>query len=291
MLMGPQGKQDRRWQTYALWGLWLAHLVWLLLGRGPSALFQRALARAALPYQRTVERLEAWRQARSERHRTLWAAQAEVERLRREVAELKVNEIRNSQRLDQAEEAGRLLGLKQQLPLDLKAARILANVRRAPFGGMVLDLGSQGGLHADQGVICPEGVVGRLWSVSEHQASVLPLDAYNASTGVMLARSHAMGVLQGTGPGRAEIRYVGAQEAVQVGEPVLTSGLDRVFPRGLLVGYVSTTRPGDVELHIEVALAAPLDRVGLVLILPPKPPQLVELPPVPKGIPPVEGAS
>jgi rod shape-determining protein MreC len=101
---------------------------------------------------------------------------------------------------------------------------------------------------------------------------VLPLDAFNASTAVMLGRSRATGVLQGTGPGRAEIRYISSQEIVQVGEPVYTSGLDRVFPRGLLVGWVASVKPKDIELRVEVSLAAPLDRLHLVLVLPPSPP-------------------
>jgi len=133
----------------------------------------------------------------------------------------------------------------------------------------------------DQGVIAPEGVVGRLWDVGATQSSLLPLDAYNASTGVMLARSRATGVLQGLGPGKAAIRYIGNQEVVQVGEPVFTSGLDRVFPRGLLVGYVSAVAPHDVELHVEVVLAAPLDRIGLVLILPAHPQMEIQPPDAP----------
>jgi rod shape-determining protein MreC len=126
-------------------------------------------------------------------------------------------------------------------------------------------------------------VVGRIWNASPQQASVLPLDAYNASTAVMLGRSRATGVLQGTGPGRAEIRYINAQEVVQVGEPVYTSGLDRVFPRGLLVGFVTRLRTGSIELQVEVALSAPLDRLHLVYILPPKPPLELEAPGAPAG--------
>ena len=63
-----------------------------------------------------------------------------------------------------------------------------------------------------------------------------------------------------------------------MGEAVYTSGLDQVFPRGLLVGYVSLVRPRDIELRVEVALSAPLDRLHLVLILPPKPPMEVQAP-------------
>jgi len=76
---------------------------------------------------------------------------------------------------------------------------------------------------------------------------------------------------------------------VQVGEPVDAFGLDRGFPRGLLVGYVSAVKPRDVELSLEVTLAAPLDRVHLVLLLPPKPPMQVQ-PPAEPTLKPRKGA-
>jgi rod shape-determining protein MreC len=94
----------------------------------------------------------------------------------------------------------------------------------------------------------------------------------------MLLRSRATGVLQGLGSGRARIRYLSNQEVVQVGEAVLTSGLDRVFPRGLLVGYVAEVAQGDLELQVLVNLSAPLDRVDLVLLLPSQPPLEVQPP-------------
>jgi len=71
---------------------------------------------------------------------------------------------------------------------------------------------------------------------------------------------------------------VSNQEVVQVGEAVLTSGLDRVFPRGLLVGYVAEVTQGDLELKVVVNLSAPLDRLNAVLLLPPQPPLEVQPP-------------
>jgi rod shape-determining protein MreC len=222
---------------------------------------------------------EAWKEGRRQTVSSLREARNELQALRAQTAWLITAREADAPRLAEADEAIRLLGLKRLMPLEFKAARVIVNVRKAPFGGMILDQGQDAGLVPEQGVICPDGVVGRLWDVGRTQASLLPLDAYNASTGVMLARSRATGVLQGLGPGKAAIRYIGNQEVVQVGEPVFTSGLDRNFPRGLLVGYVSAVRPHDVELHVEVVLAAPLDRLGLVLILPAHP-QMEIQPPV-----------
>jgi len=262
----PEGR--RRWFMLLIW---FGHLVWVLLGHSSSDRLQAVLDGLTRPGQRVTHIWTQWRQARREKASNLRDAQNELESLRWQVTGLRTEMMKNATRLAEADEAVALLGLKKQLPLDLQTARILVNVRKAPFGGMVLDKGQADGLAPDQGVICSEGVVGRTWAVSPHQASLLPLDAYNASTSVMLGRSHATGVLQGTGAGRAEIRYIGSQEVVQVGEPVLTSGLDRVFPRGLLVGYVASIHHREAELGVRVALAAPLDRVDLVLILPARP--------------------
>lgn len=276
-----------RTRAFAIVGIFLFHLVWIVLGRGPSGRLQGLMDVAQRPSLTLSGVWERWKARRGQKVTDLRAAQAEIAQLRQQVEAFQLERQQQGPLLAEAEEAKRLLGLSQVLPLAFKPARVLANLRRAPFGGIILDQGSASGLAPDQGVLCPEGVVGRIWAVSGSQASVLPLDAYNASTAVMLGKSRATGILQGTGPHRAEIRYISRQEVVQVGEPVYTSGLDRVFPRGLLVGWVSATRPMDVELQVDVALAAPLNRLTLVAVLPPAP--QLELKP-PAEPPKVKGA-
>lgn len=257
--------------------LLLGHFLWVALGRGGEGRWGRLLDLMGAPSRALSGRIEGWKDARRQKLTNYRRAVTEADQLRAQVKWLLMARAADAPRLADAEESARLLGLKKMLPLTFKAARVISNVRRAPFGGLVIDQGADAELVPDQGVICPEGVVGRIWEVGPSQATILPLDAYNASTGVMLARSRATGVLQGLGPGKASLRYIGSQEQVQVGEPVYTSGLDRNFPRGLLVGYVTSFRPRDTELQVEVALAAPLDRVYQVLILPPRP--QLELPP------------
>ena len=283
--MAPRaGWRSAGWQAWILALLWLGHGLWVMSGRWPGMGLVKALNLVSGPVLKVSAKWEAVREARSQKIRNLATAEGEIAQLKTRVGLFEIQGAREGPRRAEAEEAIRLLGLKQQLPLETKAARVIANIRNAPFGGLVIDRGSDLGLQPDQGIIAPEGVVGRIWSVGLRQASVLPLDAYNASTGVMLARSRATGVLQGTGPGKADIRYISSQEGIQVGEAVYTSGLDRVFPRGLLVGFVSQVRPRDTELKVEVALSAPMDRLHLLLVLPPKPPIEVSPPaPPPAG--------
>ncbi len=276
---------SRRWEILLLAALWLGHGVWVLRNRGVDAWARKGSQAVVHPLLGISGRFEAWQAARRVRNSDLRQAQGELQQLRAQVQQFQLQRSQEAPRLAEGADAVRLLGLRQLLPLELRAARILANLRRAPYGGLVLDQGLDAGLVPDQGVIAPEGIVGRVWQVGTRQCTVLPLDAYNASTGVMLARSRATGVLLGTGPGRAEIRYISSQEIVQPGEQVFTSGLDGVFPRGLLVGTVSRVRPREIELGVEVALAAPLDRLALVLLLPPSPPLELQAPAPPPTAP------
>jgi rod shape-determining protein MreC len=266
------------WQRLALILLWLGHGIWVLLGPYPGGHWTRLADTLARPSQYLASRWAQWRTNRREATRDFVETRAENARLAAELAQLRTQAAQEAPRLAEADEAVRLLGLKRQIPLELKAARVIFSTRPATYGGLILDRGRDLGLVPDQGVLVPEGIVGRLWSVGPTQAKVLPADAPNASVSVMLMRSRATGVLQGLGSGRALIRYISNQEVVQVGEAVLTSGLDRVFPRGLLVGYVGEVAPGDLELHVQVNLSAPLDRISTVLLLPSQPPLEVQPP-------------
>jgi rod shape-determining protein MreC len=250
----------------------------VLLGPNPGHHWTNLADALSRPSQGLAARWAGWRAGRRESTRNLAETRAENARLATALNELKARAAQEAPRLAEADEAVRLLGLKRQVPLNLTSARVIFSTRPAAFGGLILDRGQDLGLVPDQGVLAPEGIVGRLWSVGPTQAKILPVDAPNASVAVMLMRSRATGVLQGLGSGRAAIRYVSNQEVVQVGEAVLTSGLDRVFPRGLLVGYVAEVAQGDLELRVIVNLSAPLDRVSDVLLLPPQPPLEVQPP-------------
>lgn len=272
------GLSRTAWQYLAIGLLWLGHGVWVLLGPDPCRHWTSLADLLSRPAQGLAGRLANWRNAHRNAARDLAEIRAENAHLAAELTQMKTQAALDAPRVSEAKEAVRLLGLKQQIPLELKAARVLFSTRPATHGGLILDRGRDLDLVPDQGVLVPEGIVGRLWSVSANQAKVLPADAPNASVAVMLMRSRAMGVLQGLGWGRASIRYISNQEVVQVGEAVLTSGLDRVFPRGLLVGYVAAVAQGDLELRVTINLAAPLDRLSAVLLLPPQPPLEVQPP-------------
>ena len=89
----------------------------------------------------------------------------------------------------------------------------------------------------------------------------------------MIDRTRSPGVLRGTGNPLLELNYIGNTEQVNVGDLVVTSGLDGIFPKGLPVGKVVETSKGKTVFRmITVEPFADLVHIEDVLILTSKPP-------------------
>ena len=102
-----------------------------------------------------------------------------------------------------------------------------------------------------------------------HAAQIQLITDEHAGVGGRLTTSRAAGELKGKGDGTCRLKSISSLETVVQGEPVLTSGLDRIYPAGILIGYVTEdiAGAGASPHNITVRPAADLDRVEEVLIL------------------------
>ncbi len=117
-------------------------------------------------------------------------------------------------------------------------------------------------------VITPDGIVGKVLRVYHASSQVLLINDPDSGVGAILESSRLQGILQGTAAGETMLNYVMSDEKVAAGERVLTSGGDRIFPKGLPVGAVQQTNPGsDLFLNIRVKPAADLSRLEEVLVV------------------------
>ena len=137
-----------------------------------------------------------------------------------------------------------LLGLRQILPLETVAAEVVARDGMPWFRTLTLDSGSEDGrAPSTPPVISPTGVVGRVIAVGPRAAKVqLLLDRESGGGRADRAQPRGRGRLR---PGRASrtrgaddlvMKYVPVLADVVVGDVVVTSGLDRIYPKGLVVG-------------------------------------------------------
>ena len=117
-------------------------------------------------------------------------------------------------------------------------------------------------------------MVGKLIAVAPNASRVLLINDHNSGLDAFDQRSRARGIVAGLLDGGLTMKYVDRTEDVKPGDSVVTSGMDGIFPRGLLVGQitrVSQEGPG-LFLNIDIQPAADFRKLEQVLILTRKPP-------------------
>lgn len=200
----------------------------------------------------------------------LRGAQKENESMRAELDRLKV---RNAELEGRALEADRLAALlnfrSSHSDAPMLAARVIGG---SPDSGSLvinIDRGSRDGIRRDMGVITPDGVVGKILAVYPDISQVLLLGDKESGVGALLADTRTQGPVKGTGEPLLSLDYISSDEKIAVGETVLTSGQDRIFPKDLPVGTVVdfSSDPKSPFMKIRVRPAAHLDRLEEVLVL------------------------
>lgn len=132
-----------------------------------------------------------------------------------------------------------LLGLKERLSNVVTPARIIARGVDHWSKLVVLDKGSKDGISRDMAAATPSGLAGKITAVTDSSSYMLLLTDINFAAAVRMQESRREAVLAGTGTEKCILKYMPYDEAVKVGDIVVTSGLDALFPPGVSVGYVS----------------------------------------------------
>ncbi len=219
------------------------------------------------PFQRclrgTVEGTRrAWRT-----YHELWQAQQQNEQLHLQLVAARSQVQQLSEQAVEAERLRFLLDFKSRQPFQTTAAEVIATSPGESSNAVFIDKGTDSGLTPDLAVITPAGIVGKIIAVFPHSAHVLLMTDVTSGVGCLLERSRVQGVLKGSGRNLCQLHYILNEEPVSVGDAVLTSGLDQIYPKGLPVGVVLQTAEGNIYKSIVVRPEAALDRLEAVLVL------------------------
>jgi rod shape-determining protein MreC len=134
-------------------------------------------------------------------------------------------------------------------------------------------------------VLSPTGVVGRVVAVGPRASRVQLLLDRDSGVAAMIERSRVAGVVCGqvafADQGKPDLvmKYVSSLSDVAVGDRVLSSGLDRIYPKGLVIGRVRSVGAGaGLFREVLVTPSAGFDRLEEVLVVrdPPEQPALTE---------------
>jgi rod shape-determining protein MreC len=223
---------------------------------------------AVSPFERAGSSSFGWIRAAWRHYFALQNTTKENEQVRRENDALK---LQISQLQGKAAEADRLAALlnfrQSHRDVPMIGARVIGTGAGTASLMIQLDRGERDGIRKNMGVITPDGVVGKVVESYPNASQVLLLTDKESGVGAMLADSRIQSPVGGQGEPLLVMKYVPNDDEVNPGERVITSGMDRIFPRDLPVGTVAEVKPGNPFKQIRVKPAANLERLEEVLVL------------------------
>jgi rod shape-determining protein MreC len=220
------------------------------------------------PVQESVVHSTSWAQGMWHNYLDLRGVRQQNLALRDEIRQLSLERVRMAEDANQAHRLQALLGFKEQFISQTLPAQVISTTGTDFSRGIYIDKGSNDGVKRDMPVITPQGVIGKIYRVYPSSSLVLMINDPTSGAGVILEKSRLQGILKGTPSGETVLENIMSDEKIEIGESVLTSGGDRVFPKGLPIGTVAGVSPGpDVFLRVRVRPAARLDRLEEVLVL------------------------
>lgn len=227
--------------------------VWAVAVFDPFARALRGTADAATAAWKSYRGLWQAQQRNFELQMQLVAARSEIQQLTEQAAEAR--RLRD------------LLEFKNRLPFQTVAAEVIATSPGEASTAVFIDKGTDAGLTSDMAVITPAGIVGKTIAVFPHTAQVLLITDPASGAACTLERSRVQGILKGGTRSLCQIHYVMNETPVALGEMVLTSGLDQIYPKGLPAGSVIQIAEGNIYKNVTVKPAAALDRLETVLVV------------------------
>lgn len=211
-----------------------------------------------------------WRGAEHlwERYVSLLTLRQENEALRRQLQEVQ-RAARRAVELDlMNKRLEELLLLKQSLGGSAIAARVVGRSPLEWVHTVTLDKGERDGLRRGMAVLVPDGVVGQVVSVSPHAARVLLISDPSSGVDALVQRTRVHGIAGGTVEGKCVLKYVHWAEDVRIGDTVVSSGLDGIFPKGQRIGEVVRVKQANRLLQeVEVAPSVKFAKVEEVLVV------------------------
>ncbi|MCI0353271.1 MAG: rod shape-determining protein MreC [Acidobacteriales bacterium] len=188
--------------------------------------------------------------------------------LREQNEKLRLELARHADSANQAQRLQALLDFKQRFLASTVAAQVVGSSGSEQSRLVYIDKGARHGLRPGMAVITPHGIVGKVRDVYRSSAQVLMINDASSGVGAIVEGSRLHGVVKGTPAGEVVLAHIMADEKVSVGEGLVTSGGDRIFPKGLPVGTVSDVSRGqDLFLNVRIKPAANLSRLEEVLVI------------------------
>lgn len=190
-----------------------------------------------------------------DRYVSLVGLKQQNEALEEEIKALRLENMTLRERAEATARVEKLLGFPEPPGWRREGARVVAQ-RVGPTAileTILVDRGKLSGAVEDTPVLCPEGVVGRIYRAGMTVATVLLLTDPSSRIAVVGSQNRAAGIVYGVGAGDPlVVKYVALKSTMEPGEILVTSGMDGVFPKGLPVARVTSVKREEGTLFMDV---------------------------------------
>ena len=152
-----------------------------------------------------------------------------------------------------------LLNFKKSMADPVLSAEVIGKDPSPWFKTILIDKGKEDGLARGMSVVVPKGIAGQITEVSSHYSKVLLIIDPNSAVDALVQSGRARGIIKGDAAGQCLFKYVLRKHNIKIGDVVVSSGLDGVFPKGLAVGRVSNVYKPKAGIFQEVTVTPFVD--------------------------------
>jgi rod shape-determining protein MreC len=163
--------------------------------------------------------------------------------LRAQVEELRMALAKQYEENVEAARLRELLDLRNSGIGRTVVARVIGRDPTQSQQTVTLDKGGSHGLRPDSAVITPMGIVGRVIYCGNFFSVVQLISDSQSGVGVLVSTTRRQGILKGNGGRELDLDYVDDDNDLKPGDDVITSGMDRIYPKGLPVGVIASVGP------------------------------------------------
>jgi rod shape-determining protein MreC len=238
-------------------------------GSGRGSLLEEVILTAVSPFLKSAAWVSRGTVGIWRTYVDLRGVERDNQRLRAEVEALAPKTQQAEEARLEADRLRELLDLRGEIAFPSLAARVIALRTAGGSWTILLDRGSRDGVSKDQPVVSPRGVIGRIIEAAPGISKVQTILDPNSSVAALLQRTRTQGMVVGEGDRGCRMEYVSELADVEVGDIVVTSGLDQIQPKGTLLGTVTEISEGEgltknVKIRPEVNFRR-LEEVSVVL--------------------------
>lgn len=169
----------------------------------------------------------------------------------------------------------KMLNFEKKITRRVVAAEVVGRDPSPWFKTVIIDKGRAEGVVKGLPVVIPEGIAGQIINAAGHYAKVLLLVDHNSAVDALDQRTRARGIVKGETSERCRFQYVLRKRDVRIGDTVISSGLDGIFPKGLRIGNVTgiVKRSSGIFQQVTVTPFVDFEKLEEVLVLlrPPRP--------------------